>query len=52
MLYTWTDLFSQQLKSGEDYSQLRPVHAIWILEAPLFRDRPDYAHCFQIQDAL
>jgi predicted transposase/invertase (TIGR01784 family) len=50
ILYTWADLFSQQLQSGEDYRVLQPVYAIWILDATLFRDRPEYAHRYRWRD--
>ncbi|WP_373509334.1 PD-(D/E)XK nuclease family transposase [Thiocapsa sp.] len=50
ILYTWADLFSQQLQSGADYRALQPVYAIWILDATLFRDRPEYAHRYRLRD--
>ncbi|SDX59358.1 Rpn family recombination-promoting nuclease/putative transposase [Thiocapsa roseopersicina] len=50
ILYTWADLFSQQLQSGGDYRALQPVYAIWILDATLFRDRPEYAHRYRLLD--
>jgi predicted transposase/invertase (TIGR01784 family) len=31
ILYNWTDLYSQQLKSGQSYGELRPTYAIWLL---------------------
>ena len=34
ILYTWADLYSGQLKSGQDYSQLKPTYAIWLLDKP------------------
>ncbi len=50
ILYTWADLFSQQLQSGGDYRELQRVYAIWILDATLFRDRPEYAHRYRLRD--
>jgi predicted transposase/invertase (TIGR01784 family) len=50
ILYTWADLFSQQLQSGADYRARQPVYAIWILDATLFRDRPEYAHRYRLRD--
>ena len=35
VLYYWAKLYAEQLKSGEDYSKLKPVHSIWITRAPL-----------------
>jgi len=31
ILYTWADLYSAQLSSGQDYGELRPTYAIWLL---------------------
>jgi predicted transposase/invertase (TIGR01784 family) len=50
ILYTWADLFSQQLQRGGDYRTLQPVYAIWILDATLLRDRPEYAHRYRLRD--
>ena len=30
MVYTWCDIVSQQLQSGNDYSLLKPVYSIWL----------------------
>jgi predicted transposase/invertase (TIGR01784 family) len=48
--YTWADLYSQQLHSGEDYGQLRPTYAIWILAEDMLRDDPAYAHRYRLCD--
>lgn len=50
ILYAWADLFSQQLQRGGDYRALQPVHAIWILDGTLFRERPEYAHRYRWRD--
>ena len=50
ILYAWADLYSQQLQSGQDYGELQPTYAIWILDQPLFGDRPEYAHRFTLRD--
>ena len=50
ILYTWADLYSQQLRSGQDYGQLRPTYAIWILAQHLLRDDPAYAHRYRLCD--
>ncbi|SJM90412.1 PD-(D/E)XK nuclease family transposase [Crenothrix polyspora] len=31
IVYNWADIYSQQLKSGENYGQLKPTYAIWLL---------------------
>ena len=43
MLSTWADLYSQQLQSGQDYRELRPTYAIWLLAENLLRDDGAYA---------
>ena len=50
MLYTWADLYSQQLQSGQDYGALRPTYAIWLLGDDLLRDDPAYAHRYRLRD--
>ena len=51
ILYTWTDLYSAQLHSGEDYGQLKPTYAIWLLGEDLLPDRPEFAHDFRLRDS-
>jgi predicted transposase/invertase (TIGR01784 family) len=48
--YNWADLYSQQLHSGQDYGQLRPTYAIWLLAEDLLRDDPAYAHRYRLCD--
>jgi predicted transposase/invertase (TIGR01784 family) len=50
ILYTWADLYSQQLQSGQDYCQLRPTYAIWLLGDDLLSDDPAYAHRYRLRD--
>ncbi|MFO1419741.1 MAG: Rpn family recombination-promoting nuclease/putative transposase [Candidatus Competibacteraceae bacterium] len=50
MLYTWADLYSAQLRSGQDYGELRPTYAIWLLAENLLRDDPAYAHAYRLRD--
>jgi predicted transposase/invertase (TIGR01784 family) len=50
ILYTWTDLYIQQLQSGQDYGQLRPTYAIWLLGDDLLADDPAYAHRYRLRD--
>ena len=45
MLYAWADLYSQQLHSGQDYRELRPTYALWLLG-----DDPAYAHRYRLRD--
>jgi predicted transposase/invertase (TIGR01784 family) len=50
ILYAWADLYSQQLRSGEDYSALQPTYVIWLLDRALLADRPEYAHRYCLRD--
>ena len=48
ILYTWADLYSQQLHSGQDYDQLKPTCAIWLLAQDLLRGDPAYVHRYRL----
>ena len=50
ILYTWADLYSQQLHSGQDYDQLKPTYAIWLLAQDLIGGDPAYAHRYRLCD--
>ena len=50
IVYTWADLYSAQLSSGQDYAALRPTYAIWLLAEDLLRDDPAYAHVYRLRD--
>lgn len=50
ILYTWADLYSQQLHSGQDYDQLRPTYAIWLLAQDLLSGDSGYAHHYRLCD--
>jgi len=50
MLYTWSDIYSAQIKSGEHFSTLKPVISIWLLVDTLLKDVSHYHHRFQMFD--
>jgi len=50
MVYTWCDIISQQLQSGNDYSLLKPVYSIWLLAENLLPGETDYAHQYLRQN--
>ena len=50
MLYTWADIYSQQLQSGDQYGELRPTYAIWILDETLIGSDRDYVHAYKLRD--
>ncbi len=49
ILYNWADIYSQQLKSGEKYYELKATYAIWLLNDNLYPD-DDTLHHFQLRD--
>ena len=51
MLYTWADIYSQQLQSGDDYRLLKPTYGIWLLAENLIADDGDYFHAYKMRDA-
>jgi predicted transposase/invertase (TIGR01784 family) len=51
ILYGWADLYSAQLASGEDYLELKPTFAIWLLGETLLPDVPGHAHRYRFCDA-
>ncbi|XZE22729.1 Rpn family recombination-promoting nuclease/putative transposase [Pirellulaceae bacterium SH449] len=44
------ELYSGQLKSGDDYSKLKPVFAICLLEGTLWQDSDRVHHAFRLVD--
>jgi len=50
IFYTWADLYSAQLGSGQDYGELHPTYAIWLLAEDLLRDDPAYTHVYRLRD--
>ena len=50
MLYAWATLYKGQLGRGDDYSELRPLVAIWIMDENVFRGATDFHHRFRLRD--
>ena len=50
MVYTWCDIISQQLQSGNDYSLLKSVYSIWLLAENLLPGEGEYAHEYTLSD--
>ena len=46
----WADIYSQQLKSGQEYLQLRPTYSIWLLAENLLVDDNAYVHHYKMRD--
>ncbi|GAK51867.1 hypothetical protein U14_03113 [Candidatus Moduliflexus flocculans] len=36
MLHTWSAIYHRQIQKGQDFTALKPVIAIWLLNEPLF----------------
>jgi len=49
-LFNWARIYGAQLEKGEDYSILKPVISIWILDGVLFRDSTWVHHRFRMVD--
>jgi predicted transposase/invertase (TIGR01784 family) len=50
MLYNWSDLYQQQLGSGDHFEQLKPAVCIWILTSDLLPQSHTSYHCFSAHD--
>ena len=48
--YGWTDLYSQQLKNGQNYTELRPTYSVWLLREELFPGDENYFHDYQLRN--
>ena len=48
--YGWADLYSGQLRSGQDYCKLQPTYAIWLLRDPLLPKETGAIHDFRLRD--
>jgi len=49
IIYNWADIYSQQLKSGQDYLQLKPTYSIWLLAENLISDN-EHLHHYKMRD--
>ena len=50
IIYNWADIYSQQLKSGQDYLELRPTYSIWLLAENLITDDNEHLHHYKMRD--
>jgi predicted transposase/invertase (TIGR01784 family) len=44
------EVYAGQLKAGDDYSALKPVYSICLLEGQLWDDSPKVHHAFRLED--
>lgn len=52
ILYVWSDIYSKQLQSGQDYHLLRPTYSIWLLAENLVKNDGNYLHRYKFRDDL
>jgi predicted transposase/invertase (TIGR01784 family) len=50
ILYNWADIYSKQLKSGQDYVLLKPTYSIWLLAEDLITADNRYEHVYKLRD--
>ena len=50
IIYNWADIYSQQLKSGQDYLELKPTYSIWLLAENLISDDNETVHHYKLRD--
>jgi predicted transposase/invertase (TIGR01784 family) len=50
IMYNWADIYSKQLKSGQNYGLLRPTYSIWLLAENLLSDDSQYVHHYKMRD--
>ena len=50
MLYTWGDIYCKQLKSGNDFSNLKPTYSIWLMGKNAIKDDDKYVHAYKLRD--
>jgi len=50
MVYTWGDIYCKQLKSGDDFTNLKPTYSIWLLGKKAIKDDDKYIHTYKLRD--
>jgi len=50
MLFTWADVYSQQLQSGDKYHELNPTYSIWLLGENAIKHDDLYIHRYKFRD--
>ena len=50
MIYSWADIYSQQLQKGDGYELLKPTYSIWLLDDTLVTSDKDYVHTYKLRD--
>lgn len=50
IIYTWADVYNQQLQSGNDYDKLQPTYSIWLMGDNVVKDDDQYLHSYKFRD--
>lgn len=50
IIYGCSDIYSQQLKDGKNYLQLKPTFSIWLLGKNLIKTDDNYLHTYKLRD--
>ena len=50
IIHNWSTIYHSQIGKSEDYTKLKPVISIWLLDTPLFKDTDAYHLSFGIFD--
>jgi predicted transposase/invertase (TIGR01784 family) len=50
MVYTWGDIYCKQLKSGNDFSNLKPTYSIWLMGKNAIKDDDKHVHAYKLRD--
>jgi predicted transposase/invertase (TIGR01784 family) len=50
MIYNWADIYSKQIKQGDNYQLIKPTYSIWLLAEDLIENDNNYAHNYKLRD--
>jgi predicted transposase/invertase (TIGR01784 family) len=50
MIYTWADLYSQQLSSGQNYGELKQTYSIWLIAHDIIEQDDLYLRNYQLRE--
>lgn len=50
IIYTWADVYSQQLQNSDKYNELKPTYSIWLMGDNLVKDDDQYLHRYKFRD--
>lgn len=50
IIYTWADVYSQQLQNSDKYAELKSTYSIWLMGDNLVKDDDQYLHRYKFRD--